>query len=103
MEEVQYRNYGICNLVNLSPGICNLVKQKNCIRITAAVLSAISLLGSDENVDLLKLGEFESWLPEGANFMIVIKDCTNFDARREMRWWCLEREEKLRGMWLWLV
>ena len=53
---MRYRNYGICKLVNLSPGICNLVKQKIASRITAAVLSAISLLGSDENVDLLKLG-----------------------------------------------
>lgn len=45
------------------------------------MLSAISLLGSDENVDLLKLGGAEL-ASEGANFMIVIKDCTNFDARR---------------------
>ena len=29
--------------------------------------------------------------------MTVIKDCANFDGRREMRW-CFQKEKKLRGM-----
>lgn len=43
---------------DLSAGICNLVKQKVLSRITAGVLSVISLTGSYENIneDQLKLG-----------------------------------------------